>query len=124
MLKIKTKWFNKWAKKNSISDEMLFKTIDDLSNNLNVANLGSGLFKVRTPKVGHGKSSGFRTIIVYKENDKAIFVYGFSKSEKENLDKEELKYFKKLASDLLQIKNEEYTKLIKSGSFVSLKEEI
>lgn len=124
MLKLKTKWFNKWAKKNSIPDEILFKTIDDLSNNLNVANLGSGLFKVRTPQMGHGKSGGFRTIIVYKQNDKAIFVYGFSKSEKENLDKEELKYFKKLASDLLQIKNEEYIKLIKSGSFVSLKDEI
>ncbi len=94
MLKLKTKWFSKWAIKNSVSDEVLLKTIIDLAGNLNTADLGGGLFKVRTPREGYGKSKGFRTIIIYKGNDKAIFVYGFSKSEKENLDRAELNYFK------------------------------
>ena len=86
--------------------------------------LGSGLFKVRIPKFGKGKRGSFRTIIVYKENEKAIFVYGFSKSEKDNLDNDELKYFKKLAKDLIKIKNEEFIKFIKSKSFYTLKEDI
>lgn len=49
MLKLKTKWFNKWAKKNSLSDKILLKTIENISKNLGTVNLGQGLYKVRTP---------------------------------------------------------------------------
>ena len=122
VLKLKTKWFNKWAKKNAVSDKSLMKTIDNLSNNLGVAELGSGLYKIRTPKLGQGKSGGFRTIIVYKKAEIAIFVYGFAKTDKDNLDKEELKYFKKFAKDLLNIQKQEYVKLEKQGNFISIKE--
>jgi len=120
ILKLKTKWFNKWAKKNSISDNMLLKTLDTLINNLNVVNLGGGLYKVRTPRIGQGKSGGYRTLVVYKEMDKAIFVFGFSKTERDNLDEEELKKFKKLAKDLLQINRKEYSRQIESGNFFNL----
>jgi len=121
MLKLKTKWFNKWAKKSSLSDKNLLKTIDNVSKNLGVVNLGNGLFKIRTPKVGHGKSGSFRTILVYKEKDIAIFIYGFSKSDKDNLDKDELKYFKKLAKDLLNIDKKQFSELEKQGSFINIK---
>ena len=121
MLKLKTIWFNKWAKKNAVSDKSLQKTIENLSNNLGITDLGSALYKIRTPKLGQGKSGGFRTIVVFREADIAIFVYGFAKTDKDNLDKEELKYFKRLAKDLLKIENNKYSELIKQGSFISLK---
>lgn len=120
MLKLKTKWFHKWAKKNSISDSTLLETIKSLINNLNVADLGGGLYKVRTAGTGKGKSGGFRTLVAYKEMDKAIFVFGFSKTEKDNLDEDELRSFKKLAKDLLQISTKEYLKLIELGHFFKL----
>jgi hypothetical protein len=123
MLKLKTKWFNKWANKNSISDKVLIATIDNISNDLHVVNLGGGLYKVRTPRIGAGKSGGYRTYVVHKKMDKAIFVFGFSKTDKDNLDKVELKYFKKLAKDLLQISVKEYLRLEKLGSFIRLKED-
>ncbi len=122
MLKLKTKWFNKWAKKNFITDNKLLKTLENISNNLGMVDLGGGLYKVRTPKYGQGKSGGFRTVVVFKEADIAIFVYGFAKTNKDNLDKQELKYFKKLAKDLLEINKNEYIKLEKLGDFISLKE--
>ncbi|RPI00598.1 MAG: hypothetical protein EHM72_08755 [Calditrichaeota bacterium] len=87
----------KWAKKNSISDDMLLKTLDDLSRNFGTLNLGGGLYKIRIKRIGSGKSSGYRTLVVFKELDKAIYIYGFSKTERENLEKDELKSFKKLA---------------------------
>ena len=121
VLKLKTKWFNKWAKKNAVSDNSLLKTINNLSNNLGTVELGGGLYKIRTPKIGHGKSGGFRTIVVFKEDEIVVFVYGFAKTDKDNLDKEELKYFKILAKDLLNIRKQEYVKLEKQGSFISLK---
>lgn len=120
MLKLKTKWFNKWAKKNSVSDKILFKTIQDLSKNLGTVNLGAGLYKIRTAKSGQGKSGSHRTIVVYKESDRVILVYGFSKTEKDNLSKEELKYFKKLAKDLLSIDKSKYKQMIQNGDFISI----
>ena len=103
MLKLKTKWFHKWAKKNSISDNILLETIKSLINNLNVVNLGGGLYKVRTPTIGKGKSGGFRTLIAYKEMDKAIFVYGFWKAEKDNLDEDELRSLKKMGIKFIHV---------------------
>ena len=120
MLKLKTKWFHKWAKKNLISDKALLKTIESLINNLTVADLGGGLYKVPTPAIGKGKSGGFRTLVACKEMDKAIFVFGFSKAEKDNLDEDELRSFKNLAKDLLQISTKEYLRLIESGHFFKL----
>ena len=52
MLKLKTKWFNKWAKKNAVRDKILLKTIKNISDNLGTVNLGFGLYKVRTPQTG------------------------------------------------------------------------
>ncbi len=123
MLKLKTKWFNKWAKKNSISNDALSKTLDALAKNLSVVNLGSGLYKIRTAKAGLGKSGGYRTLVVYKKLDKAIFVYGFSKTDRENLNSKELAYFKKLAKDLLLITDDEYARQVRLGHFFTLENE-
>ncbi len=122
MLKLKTKWFNKWAKKQTLTDRLLLETINNVSIQLGAVDLGSGLFKVRTPKKGKGKRGGTRTFLVYKGSEKAIFVYGFSKNKKDNLDKNELKYFKKLAKDLLAIENSEYERLISLGNFKEIEE--
>ena len=59
MLKLKTKWFNKWAQKNNISNEILLDTLKNISNSIGVVDLGSSLYKIRTPKIGKGKSGGF-----------------------------------------------------------------
>lgn len=122
ILKLKTKWFNKWSEKNIITDAKLLKVIDAISNNLGIVDLGGNLYKVRISRTGQGKSGGFRTLVVFKESDRAIFLYGFSKNEKDNLDKEELKYFKKLGKDLLGIDKKEYLKMEQLGLFISLKE--
>ena len=79
---------------------------------LSAPSLGSHLYKVRIKREHSGKSSGFRTIIVYKENDRAIFLYGFGKNEKENIDKVELKYFKKLGKDLLELTSDQLKKYV------------
>jgi hypothetical protein len=53
------------------------------------------------------KSSGFRTIILFKADDRAIFLFGFGKNEKENIDRNELQYFKILGNDLLSLNYKE-----------------
>ncbi|MCI5125377.1 MAG: hypothetical protein D3925_13110, partial [Candidatus Electrothrix sp. AR5] len=113
MEKLCTKWFNKWAKKAHLSNENLLETVDNLKKGLSVADLGGNLYKVRVHRSGKGKSSGFRTIIVYRSEEKAIFLYGFGKNEKSNIDKTELKYFKKLGNDLLTLDAEQITNSLK-----------
>lgn len=124
MLKLKTKWFNKWSQKNQISDEKLLAALRNISNNIGTANLGGELYKVRVNKEGQGKSSGFRTIVVYRESEIAIFVFGFSKNVKSNLNKEELAEFKILSKNLLSMNKLEYQNLLAQGEFIYIKERL
>jgi hypothetical protein len=120
MQNLKTKWFNKWAKKQKLSDEKLLISIDDMKNNLSSTNLGGGLFKVRVASQGSGKSSAFRTIIVYRKDDRAVIVYGFMKKEQENLSADELKNFKTLSKDILSFSADDLDIAIEKNVFVKI----
>ena len=123
MKKLSTKWFKKWSKKVKLTNDDLLVAISDLEGGLSTTDLGSHLFKVRVKREHSGKSSGFRTIIVYQEDEKAIFLYGFGKNEKENIDKTELQYFKKLGNDLLALDSEELEESIGQKILFDLEEE-
>ena len=123
MNRLKTKWVNKWAKKHRISDNNLIVAIENLENNLSSSNLGGGLFKVRIASQSGGKSGGFRTLIVYKEDDRAVVVYGFAKNEQENLSKSELLAFKILSKDILNQSHSDLEMAINKGVFIPLGEE-
>ncbi len=122
MKKLCTKWFKKWAKKMSLENHHLIEAIGNLEKGLSAANLGSNLFKVRVNREGQGKSSGFRTIITYKKEDKTIFLYGFGKNERANINKAELHYFKKLGSDLMIMDASQIEKLIAENVLFDLEE--
>jgi hypothetical protein len=110
------------AKKHRISDNNLIVAIENLENNLSSSNLGGGLFKVRIASQSGGKSGGFRTLIVYKEDDRAVVVYGFAKNEQENLSKSELLAFKTLSKDILNQSHSDLEMAINKGVFIPLGE--
>ena len=122
MFKLKTKWLSKWANKNRVCDKSLLEAIDNLENNLSAVSLGGGLFKVRVATNSSGKSGGIRTLIVYKQNDRAVFVYGFAKNEKDNLTKSELMAFKALSKDILKQSKNDLEMAIKNNIFIPIKE--
>ena len=122
MKKLKTKWFSKWARKQKISDAKLLIAIEDIQNNLSSINLGGGLFKVRVASENAGKSSAYRTIIAYREDDIAVMIYGFMKKEQENLSTGELKSFKTLSKDILRLNDESLTRAIENNVFVEIGE--
>lgn len=123
MYSLKTKWFSKWAKKHDVSNGHLLEVIENMKQNLSSVNLGGGLFKVRVASLDGGKSSGFRTIIVYRENDRSVIVYGFTKKEKDSLDKSELRNFKKMSKDILNLTEEEIKTAIKNEVFIEIGDE-
>jgi hypothetical protein len=50
------------------------------------ADLGHGLIKQRVARPGQGKRSGYRTVIACRVKRRAVFLFGFAKSGKANLD--------------------------------------
>ncbi|MDI9349175.1 MAG: type II toxin-antitoxin system RelE/ParE family toxin [Candidatus Symbiobacter sp.] len=86
----KTKWLAKFAKSEQISNITLKEAIDRAERGLVDADLGGGLIKQRVARMGQGRSGGFRTIIAYKAQERAVFLYAFAKNERENLTLHEL----------------------------------
>lgn len=122
MYKLTTRWFAKWAKKQNLTKPMLLKSIKDLEENLSTSNLGNGIFKVRVSKKGSGKSSSFRTIVIYSKDDRVVMVYGFAKSKKDNLTKGELSHFKDFAKEVLCLSDEELRFMIEQKEFLEIGE--
>ena len=90
----KVKAFARWAKKERIADKVLRETVAEMQKGLIDANLGSGVFKKRVALSGRGKRGGARTIVAFKSDSRTFFLFGFLKSEMDNIDKKELKALK------------------------------
>jgi hypothetical protein len=71
----------------------------------------------RFARPGAGKSSGYRSIVIYRKEKKAFFVYGFPKSDLGNIRDDELEQFKKVAKHILALSEDQIRKLIEIGQF-------
>ena len=67
MLQLKTKWFNKWAKKNIITDKILLYTLQNISDNLGAVELGGCLYKARVAKKGQGRVSDLELLLFIRK---------------------------------------------------------
>ncbi len=93
----KNKIFNKYARKQNITDDELCKAVAEIESGLIDADYGGSLFKKRIAKEGEGKSGGHRSILAYVKSDKTFFMYGFEKSSRDNIKENEKRDYKKLA---------------------------
>ena len=69
---------------------------------------------------GQGKSSSVRTLLAFQLDDKAFFIYGFSKNERANVSQKELKALKLLASELLGYSTEALEKAVQAGELIEV----
>jgi hypothetical protein len=86
----KTKWLGRFARRERITDASLAEAIARASRGQIDADLGGGIIKQRVARVGQGRSGGYRMLIAYRAQDRAVFLYGFAKSERENINPDEL----------------------------------
>jgi hypothetical protein len=111
----KTKWFSKFARKGNIADSLLKDAVREIEKGLNDGVLGGGLVKKRLAREGEGKRGGYRTILVYSANKRSIFVYGFPKNVRANLNAIELDAYKKLAEIYLGFNDADFGKALEAG---------
>jgi len=113
----KNAWFERFARKQKIPDAVLRDAIRRAEQGLIDADLGGGVIKQRVARPGQGRSGGYRTLIVYRQAQRAFFVYGFAKSQQANIGAEEEAAFKQAARYVLELTDEQLAALIQNGQF-------
>jgi hypothetical protein len=86
----KTKGMARFAERERIADDSLSEAIQRAARGLIDADLGGGIIKQRVARKGQGRSGGYRMLIAYRAENRAVFLYGFAKNERENIGPDEL----------------------------------
>jgi hypothetical protein len=93
-----TRWFARFAPRERITEGGLWEAIDRAERGLVDADLGGGIIKQRVARSGQGRSGGYRMIVAYRTGVRAVFLYGFAKRERENIDPDELLTLREIGS--------------------------
>ena len=116
----KTKAFHKWAAKERIADHALCNAVDEMERGLVDANLGGHVFKKRVAVDSRGKRGGVRTLLAYRVNDKAFFIFGFAKNARANISNEDLAALKRLAKEILDYSDRVLANLLVAGELIEV----
>ena len=119
----KSRWFQRFARKEGITDAVLLEAVARAEAGQIDADLGGGVIKQRISRLGQGRSKGYRTIILFRRGAQAFFVYGFAKSQRANIGNDEEEQFKEAAKHVLALTEKQLAELLKRGEFVEVKSE-
>jgi hypothetical protein len=117
----KLKAFARWARKEGLADGSLRAAVREMVAGLLDADLGGGLFKKRIARRGGGKSGGYRTLVAADLRGRWVFLYGFAKSERDDVDDAELRELKRLAYFYLTLGEETISRLMDAGELIEVK---
>lgn len=95
------KRFARFARDEGILNSSLIEAVERAARGLVDADLGGGLIKQRVARKGQGRSGGYRTLIAFRSGETAVFLFGFAKSDRANIDPAELAALRELADRLL-----------------------
>jgi hypothetical protein len=84
-----------------MADQALCEAIERAERGLVDADLGGGVIKQRIAREGQGRSGGYRTLLAFRLNHRAVFLYGFAKSERDNIEDDELTTLQEIAASWL-----------------------
>ena len=118
------RWFARCADKQDIGDDDLREAVSRAERGLIDADLGGGVIKQRIARKGQGKSGGFRSVILFRQGERAFFVYAFAKSDRDNIDQSELSTYKTAAAVYLNYTDDELALFLKQGTLMEISHEI
>src|SRR5882762_10234697 len=93
----KNRPFTRFARKAGLDDPTLCEAIANAERGLIDADLGGGVIKQRVARPGQGRSGGFRTLVAFKAAERCVFMFGFAKSDLDNINDRELEDLRKAA---------------------------
>lgn len=117
----KIKAFHRWAKSERVTDKMLKDAVIEIAKGLVEADLGSGLLKKRIARQNEGKRGGYRIFVGYHENERAVFFFGFPKSEMDDIEDAMLAKLKQASVYYLSLSNEKIELLLKASDLIEVK---
>lgn len=115
-----TKPFARFARREGIADTTLCNAVRRAEAGAIDADLGGGVIKQRLPREGQGKSGGFRSILLFRRGLRTVFVYGFAKKDRENIGSDELRAFRKLAGEMLDLDDAALSAIVKNGTIMEI----
>ena len=86
----KTKPFSRFAKRERITDAMLYEAVERAEKGILDADLGGNIIKQRVARKGQGRSKGYRVLIAVRIKKRYVCMHGFAKNEKSNIEDDEL----------------------------------
>lgn len=117
----RTRWFDRFARRERIADALLLDAVARAERGLVDADLGGGVVKQRVARPGQGRSGGYRTIILLKAGTRAVFAYGFAKSDRGNIQPDELAALRALAAELLGYDDEALSKAMEAQALMEVR---
>lgn len=116
-----TRWFHRFTRRERIAESLLLDAVARAERGLVDADLGGGVVKQRVARPGQGRSGGYRTIILLRAGTRAVFAYGFAKSDRGNIRPDELEGLRALAVELLGYDEEALERALEAEALVEVK---
>ncbi len=120
MERYKLKDFAKWAQKEGISDDELAAVVSEMSQGLLGDRLGAHIYKKRIKVEGRGKRGGARAIVLYKDKDVTLFLYGYLKNDQADISQNEEKQLRLFASEFMRLSSAERARLKTQGKLIAI----
>ena len=119
----KIRWFARFARRERIDDKSLSEAIARAARGLIDADLGGGLIKQRVARQGRGRSGGYRMIVAYRVEERAVFLYGFAKNERDNIEADELEDLRLVARGWLEAAPEQIAAALADGAIEDMRDD-
>jgi hypothetical protein len=107
--------FGRFQRREKISDLMLCAALANAHNGLIDAALGGEVIKQRIARKGQGKSGGYRVLIAFRDGERAVFLYGFAKSERADVRPDQLAALKLYAQRWLGLDDAKVSTAVTDG---------
>ena len=120
MRRFKTKPFARFAEREGMEDAALCDAVRRIDRGQIDADLGGGVMKQRIARKGQGRSVGYRAIVLFRRGELAFFIYGFAKSHRENLRRDELRAFRAIAAELLELNEAGFEAALANGTIIEV----
>jgi hypothetical protein len=116
----KTKPFARFAKRERLEDGSLLDAVSEIERGLVDADLGGGVLEKRVARPGEGKRGVYRMLIAVRASHRAIFMFGFAKIERDNIDDNQLATLREAAAYWLTAEDDRIERAIEDENLIEV----